>query len=152
MVIWDSSPKLLGQQQNAEVVDFGPQKGIYILHDGRGTVYVGRTTDQPLGRRLGQHTTDRLNGRWDRFSWFGLLAVEENGELSSRVALRTDEAVVIAALEALLIEALEPPQNRKRGDDFRAVEYLQVADPKLEERQMVDLLGQVKDRWLKELK
>lgn len=35
-------------------------------------------------------------------------------------------------VEAVLIEGLEPRQNRKRGDDFKAVEYLQVEDPTLE--------------------
>jgi hypothetical protein len=34
-------------------------------------------------------------------------------------------------MEALLIEGLEPPQNRRRGDDFRAVEYLQAEDREL---------------------
>ena len=35
-------------------------------------------------------------------------------------------------MEAVLIEGLEPRQNRKRGDDFQAIEFLQVEDPKLE--------------------
>jgi hypothetical protein len=35
-------------------------------------------------------------------------------------------------MEALLIEALEPRQNRKRGDSFKAVEYLQIEDPRIE--------------------
>ena len=34
-------------------------------------------------------------------------------------------------MEALLIEALEPPQNRKRGDDLGGAEYLQVRDPEI---------------------
>jgi hypothetical protein len=32
---------------------------------------------------------------------------------------------MISTLEALLIKSLEPPQNRKRGDGFSAVEYIQ---------------------------
>jgi hypothetical protein len=39
---------------------------------------------------------------------------------------------VIETLEALLIESLEPPLNRKRGDNFSGVEYLQVVDPEIE--------------------
>jgi hypothetical protein len=35
-------------------------------------------------------------------------------------------------MEALLIESVEPSQNRKRGDEFRAVEFLQAEDPELE--------------------
>jgi hypothetical protein len=34
-------------------------------------------------------------------------------------------------MEAVLIEGLEPRQNRKRGDDFQAVEFLQAEDPQL---------------------
>jgi hypothetical protein len=37
--------------------------------------------------------------------------------------------VVVATMEAVLIEGLEPRQNRKRGDDFQAVEFLQFEDP-----------------------
>ncbi|MBK8385370.1 MAG: hypothetical protein IPL11_06765 [Candidatus Accumulibacter sp.] len=45
-------------------------------------------------------------------------------------------ASMIGTLEALLIESLEPPQNRKRGDDFSAVEYIQDIDPELREREI----------------
>ncbi|MFQ6608184.1 MAG: hypothetical protein ACE5EE_06555 [Fidelibacterota bacterium] len=38
-------------------------------------------------------------------------------------------------MEALLIEGLEPPQNRRRGDDFSAVEYLQAEDTDLKDKQ-----------------
>ena len=30
-----------------------------------------------------------------------------------------------------MIEGLEPRQNRRRGDDFQAVEFLQAEDPTL---------------------
>jgi hypothetical protein len=32
-------------------------------------------------------------------------------------------------MEALLIEGLEPPQYTKKGDAFKAVEFLQVENP-----------------------
>jgi hypothetical protein len=35
-------------------------------------------------------------------------------------------------MEAVLIEGLEPRQNRKRGDDFTAIEFIQVEDRRLE--------------------
>lgn len=148
LIRWSSSPKLLGQQsRGAESVDFSSQEGIYLLHDGRETVYVGRGTDRSIGRRLFEHTYDRLNGRWDRFSWFGLLSVSEDGKLSPQPA-SVEQNVLIATLEALLIEALEPPQNRKRGDEFRAVEYLQVEDPSLWKRQRARLLDELKDMFV----
>jgi hypothetical protein len=68
-VAWGTQPKILGQQQaGSNPVDFGDQRGVYLLHDAQGVVYVGRATDQGLGRRLGQHINDRLGGRWTRFS------------------------------------------------------------------------------------
>jgi len=144
-VEWSSSNvSLLGVQQlGTKPVDFSDQKGVYMLHDGRAVVYVGRTTDQPLGRRLYQHTVDRLNGRWDRFSWFGVLHVSEKGELSEPDTSTYGLDDWISMMEALLIEGLEPPQNRKRGDDFRAVEYLQIMDPKIEKRQTEKLLEKI---------
>jgi len=42
-------------------------------------------------------------------------------------------AGLVGTLEALLIEALEPPQNRKRGDGLSAIEYVQHRDPELKE-------------------
>ncbi len=47
---------------------------------------------------------------------------------------------LIPALEAILIEALEPRQNRKRGDDLAAVEYLQKADPEIEKKRIVNMV------------
>lgn len=132
---WRSNPKLLGMQQiGATPVDFCGQLGIYMLYDGREVIYVGRTTERPLGRRLHEHTIDRMSARWDRFSWFGLLPVSEKGRLetlpSSYAATK-----LIPALEAILIEALEPRQNRKRGDDLAAAEYIQMVDPEIEKKQ-----------------
>lgn len=43
---------------------------------------------------------------------------------------------MIPALEAILIEALEPRQNRKRGDDLSAVEFMQVEDPELQKKKV----------------
>ena len=133
-VDWNTNPKILGMQQlGAEPVDFYSQLGIYLLYDGREVIYVGRTTDRPLGKRLYEHTLDRLATRWDRFSWFGILPVTEKGELG-KVPDRYISKKIIPALEAILIEALEPRQNRKRGDDISSVEYLQKEDPEIERR------------------
>jgi hypothetical protein len=146
-VLWKSSPMILGQQQPGSTpVDFCNQKGVYLLHDGRQVVYVGRTTDQPLGQRLRQHTIDRLNGRWDRFSWFGIYPVTEEGLISEEVGDGFSIDNLIATMEALFIEGLEPPQNRKRGDEFRAVEYLQVEDPQIQKSQILQLMDELKKK------
>jgi hypothetical protein len=130
-VEWVTKPKLLGTQTEGAVqVDFAEQLAVYLLHDGREVVYVGRASDNRLGGRLGEHTRDRLNGRWDRFSWFGMRHVDDKGQLGPITQIETFTAEsLIGTLEALLIEGLEPRQNRRRGDDFQAVEYLQVEDP-----------------------
>lgn len=135
-VEWTSTPKLLGMQQiGATPVDFNKQLGIYLLYDGREVIYAGRTTDRPLGRRLYEHTFDRLSARWNRFSWFGLLPVSDKGEIGELPETYA-AAKLIPALEAILIEALEPRQNRKRGDDLAAVEYLQKVDPEIEKKKV----------------
>ena len=135
-VEWTATPKLLGMQQiGATPVDFNKQLGIYLLYDGREVIYVGRTTDRPLGRRLYEHTIDRLSARWDRFSWFGLLPVADSGQIGA-LPQTYAAANIIPALEAILIEALEPRQNRKRGDDLAAVEYLQKVDPEIEKKRV----------------
>jgi hypothetical protein len=54
--------------------------------------------------------------------------------------------MLIVTMEALLIEGLEPPQNRKRGDDFRAVEFLQVEDPEIQNAQRVRLMEEIMKR------
>ncbi|MCH8044387.1 MAG: hypothetical protein IID44_11775 [Planctomycetes bacterium] len=138
-VDWKPKSNILGMQQiGAEPVNFQDQLGIYLLYDGREVIYVGRTTDRPLGRRLNEHTADRLSTRWDRFSWFGLLPVSDKGVLGKQPGDYSGPKV-IPALEAILIEALEPRQNRKRGDDLAAVEYLQKQDPAIDKKRKKEL-------------
>jgi len=128
-VEWVQTPKLLGMQEiGSDPVDFSKQLGIYLLYDGREVIYVGRATERPLGRRLYEHTLDRLSTRWDRFSWFGFLPVSEKGELGTLPEAHIAKFIV-PTIEAILIEALEPRQNRRRGDDLAAVEFIQKEDP-----------------------
>ena len=145
-VAWKSSPSLFGRQQaQSKEVDFGAQKGIYILYDHHTPIYVGRSIDRPLGQRLWEHHSDRLKSRWNRFSWFGLLDVTESGSLKER-PLSVTLASLIATLEAVLIESMEPPQNRRRGDDFSAVEYIQATDPVLREREIQSLMSSIESK------
>lgn len=146
LVVWKGQPRLYGRQQvGSKSVDFGGQRGVYVLYDHHTVVYVGRALDRPIGKRLYEHTLDRLSGRWNRFSWFGLLEVTEAGKLLETWPKVTTEAIV-ATLEALLIETLEPPQNRKRGDDFVAVEYIQDVDPELRERDLQKTLRAIEHK------
>lgn len=141
-VIWSSAPKILGRQSvGATQVNFCDQIGVYLLHDRERVIYVGRASDS-LVARLKFHTTDRLGGRWDRFSWFGLRGVKSDATLADPTVGWT-HTVVIETLEALLIESLEPPLNRRRGDGFSAVEYLQLVDPEIEKLRKKQWLGEM---------
>ncbi len=84
-----------------------------------------------MGQRLFEHTRDRLTGRWNRFSWFGVRGVQDNGELTQIPTVGIGVGGLIATMEALLIEGLEPPQNRRQGDGFNAVEFIQETDPEV---------------------
>lgn len=144
-VRWQITPAILGQKQaGAKPVNFCEQRGVYLLHDSQGVVYVGRTTDQNLGRRLQQHTADRFAGRWTRFSWFGIYPAREDGSLKTSVEFSNlNTSIIIATMEAVLIEGLEPRQNRKRGDDFQAIEFIQVEDPNFERNRKLEVVQEL---------
>jgi hypothetical protein len=44
------------------------------------------------------------------------------------VAVRWTPDIVCETMEAVLIEELEPPLNRKRGDNLDSIEYIQVPE------------------------
>jgi hypothetical protein len=146
LVVWKAKPRIYGKQQAlSKPVDFSEQRGVYILYDHHTVVYVGRSVDRPLGQRLFEHTADRIGSRWNRFSWFGLRRVTDEGALED-VELTISYPSLIRTFEALLIEALEPPQNRKRGDDFTSMEYIQDIDPELKERELQQTLRAIEQK------
>ena len=137
---------MYGRQQVAtKSVDFSGQRGVYVLSDHHTVVYVGRAVERYLGLRLYEHTLDRLSGRWNRFSWFGLYGVSDAGKLTEE-SLAPTFASIVTAFEAILIETLEPPQNRRRGDDFTAVEYIQDIDPELREQELQSTLRSIEQK------
>lgn len=147
LVMWRSTmPKVLGvQQSGSAIVNFTSQAGVYVLHDKSRAIYVGRVTEPRMGLRLFEHTRDRLSGRWDRFSWFGVRGVRSNGELAPIPSSGIAVSSLIATMEALLIEGLEPPQNRRQGDGFNAVEFIQAMDGEVSQardRRVLDQLAQ----------
>jgi len=148
LVHWKTAPDLLGIQQiGASEVNFKDQIGIYLLHDGRETIYVGQAIEQPLGQRLKNHTTDRLGGRWDRFSWFGFYPVNENGKLMTDIKLDNITVQNLGdILEAILIESIEPRQNRKQGNLFFGLEYLQQEAPEIKKRLKEQIIRELTDK------
>lgn len=145
LVDWGRSQRLLGQQPGAAAVDFAQQRGVYLLYDSREVIYVGRAVERGLGVRLFEHTTDRLAARWDRFSWFGIRPVSDAGALGDAPPSFSAD-LLLPTLEAILIEAVEPRQNRKRGDDLATVEFIQCEDPSLRKRKLKDDLTEILDR------
>lgn len=148
LIQWRRSSAIIGRQQvNSDSVDFSGQIGIYILYDGKEVVYIGRSVDRPIGERLFEHTQDRLRGRWNRFSWFGVLDVQDDGALGE-LDQHFTSTKLIDTFEAVFIEVLEPPLNRKRGDGFSAIEYLQVTDPNVEREEIMKLLNEVQRKMM----
>ncbi len=148
LVHWKSYPDLLGiQQVGASEVNFREQIGIYLLHDGRETIYVGQAIDQPLGKRLKIHTIDRLSGRWDRFSWFGFYPISDKGNLITDVKLDNFTFQNLGdLLEAVLIESMEPRQNRKQGNLFSGLEFLQLEAPEIQKIQKQQLIKELTEK------
>lgn len=143
LVDWEK-PKLLGCQQiGANTVDFSDEVGLYLLHDAQGVVYVGRAIDQPILKRLRAHTVDRLRGRWSRFSWFGVYSVQDNGQLAIEPSRNYPVTTLLTAMEAILIEALEPRQNRRRGDGLEDLEFLQVEAPERQNKKLLEGIVQL---------
>ena len=119
----------------SDPIDFRNQIGIYALYADYQLVYVGQAGvgNQTLFSRLKHHRKDDLAGRWNRFSWFGVLRVLDNGQLSSKIeALHPELATVLNHIEAILIHAAEPPMNGQGGRFGKQVtRYKQVRDGRL---------------------
>ena len=49
-------------------------------------------------------------------------------------------------LEAILIESLEPRQNRKQGNLFFGLEYLQQESPEIKKKMKQQLIKELTDR------
>lgn len=122
-VNWNENPlKMLGQDSNnSDPIDFRKMRGIYLLYDYREVVYVGQAKgNNSIANRLRDHTRDRHSNRWNRFSWFGIDDVDVNtGDIILTLEnCSIDLSDLIDALEGLLIEGLEPRQNRRSGNNF----------------------------------
>lgn len=145
LVYWKTTPELLGiQQTGATEVNFRDQRGIYLLYDNREIIYVGQAIEQTLGQRLKQHISDRLSGRWDRFSWFGFYSVDDKGHLKGRKVFDSLDIQVIAdIMEAILIESIEPRQNRKQGNTLLGMEYLQQESPEIKKKKTQEFIKEL---------
>lgn len=119
----------------ADEIDFREQSGVYVLYADYQMVYVGQAGagNQKLFVRLKQHTRDSLAGRWNQFSWFGIRKVKANGDLAAEAdGAHSTLPQVLNHIEAILIHAAEPKQNRQGGRFGENVaQYLQRRDDSL---------------------
>ena len=148
-VDWKKSPtslEILGAQSEAKIVNFATMRGVYILHYGQEIVYVGQAISEGgIGKRLRDHTRDRLANRWNKFSWFGLDSIDSDGKImrSSSDDFQLSIQSIADVLEGMLLEILEPKSNRRGGNgfsgndksndgDLELGEYSQVVDESIE--------------------
>ena len=111
-------------------VNFAKQHAVYLLHHDREIVYVGRTVE--LAERLQEHTrSPTLHSRWNRFSWFGFRTVihDGNGGRLGEVHLPSGFSIcdLMSVIESVLIEAVEPRNNRQGGTGFNDRAYGQMS-------------------------
>lgn len=148
-VQWSSSPRIFGAQGiGAEPVDISQQRGVYLLYDRQKCVYAGQAPEGAIGDRLRHHTRTRLSGRWDRFSWFGMWDITSDGEVKPPQHDAAPLANIVTAMEAVLIEALECPQNRQQGEGLKGIEYIQVRDPELDKLKMKEMIRKMEDQLI----
>ena len=126
-----SSRRIWGYDiQPNETVDFADQQGVYLLYSWQSVVYVGKTAAKEGGlfQRLNDHHRRPVwSGKWERFSWFGIRRVSEQGNLLDD-SNSASTAVVTALMEAVLIEAMRPAFNDQRGN-YMGTLYRQAIDP-----------------------
>lgn len=146
---------ILGAQSEAKNVNFATMRGVYILHYGQEIVYVGQAvSDSGIGKRLKDHTKDRLSNRWDGFSWFGLDSVNTDGiiEKSKDTDFQLSIQNIADVLEGILLEILEPKSNRRGGNgfskgskndfgDIEIGEYSQVVDDSIEKENFRNMVN-----------
>jgi hypothetical protein len=114
------------------------QYGVYCLYDDYTAVYVGRAFKLTIGERISSHLRDRLAGRWDSFSWFGVNRVTLSGNMQKfNTRLNTREAIV-KALEAFAIIAFDPRLNRRREQIPGADEFVQKASARKATRTLIE--------------
>lgn len=126
-----NSGKLIGKiKPNNRHIDFWDARGVYVLHENFKVVYVGKAFKTQIGKRLRDHLSDRLAGRWDMFSWYSTSAVRQTRKDVSKPGQRQIRPVtIIDTMEALAILIADPALNRKRETLPNAFEAEQVSSP-----------------------
>lgn len=84
-------------------INFWEAKGIYVLYSDFKAVYVGKALGETssIGSRLKAHLTDRLQARWDMFSWYSINNPKISDKTVQTAGIRqVNQATVVDTLEA----------------------------------------------------
>jgi hypothetical protein len=148
---WKSAPangKLIGVPSanvTGAEVNFADQSGIYVLYSDFTPIYVGQAKKRLFARLKEHFVLDDLQGRWNRFTWFGLRKALANGDLSVHGVdfhISTDQ--LLDHLEAVMIHGFEPPRNGQDGRFGKNVtRYAQVRDSRLgpSDRKLMEMIA-----------
>ena len=120
----------LGRDQ---AIDFADQQGVYLLHSWQSVVYVGKTAakkDGMFSRLQDHHKKPVWSAKWERFSWFGIRQVDQEGNLVLDGRESASSEVLCALMEAVLIETLRPSFNQQQGN-YMGTLYRQAVDPNI---------------------
>jgi hypothetical protein len=134
VVKWGHPGELVGilkKKKKVDPIDFWDAKGIYVLHRDFQIVYVGQTERQTLGKRIQDHLSDDLAGRWDSFSWYSVSKLTKTGKVR-KLGARTNSTVawtsIITTLEAIGIKFAPSALNKRETAIPGAEECLQRVD------------------------
>ena len=131
-VDWMQSAQIIGCQfKSSPKVNFAEQDGIYALHLKDKTVtYIGHTGERTLGECLFEHTQDRLDAYFEKFSFYGFRPVFDDGTFGS-VPEKADIQDVMASMLSTLVEVASPKANRRYFDKFSQLGFIQCPDPRI---------------------
>ena len=125
---WSTTkPSLWGRQTSkSQPVDFKTVRGVYMLLNDNQLIYVGVAVKESIAKRLKDHTKDRHSTCWNRFSWFSFDGVNQNGTIRkvNTFSVKIDD--VAKAVEAIIIEGVDPHRNGRGGDYLKGREYKQL--------------------------
>ena len=123
-----TEPSLIGRQTSkSQPVDFKTVRGVYMLFDHYSQlVYVGVAVKESIAKRLKHHIKDKHGNRWTQFSWFGINGVNQNGTIRKVNTFSVGIDDVAKALEAIVIEGVDPHHNNHGGDYLKGRKYTQI--------------------------
>ena len=124
--------KLIGKIKSpSQEIDFWEARGVYVLLENFRAIYVGKAFSTSIGKRLRDHLSDRLAGRWDMFSWYSTSIVRRtSNDVRAPGQRQLAPETIINTMEALAILIADPALNRKREALPNANEAEQVSSPR----------------------